>query len=301
MLPEQISLSPAFGVGATLTGMGITNFIDLWITTHRYTPASQSIGRKILRRFARETGDPEPDELTEDHIQRWWHSISANAAAASLRSYHSTVKCFLEWLHIPGLMGGIRKPGEPRSSPRVLSAGEVDRLRHACTNMRDRAIIELAWGIGLRCIEISQLQVADLDFDLHNMVIHSKGGHIDDLPLPDRVGLAIEAYYLECPPPPSGFVIRNHYHNNRGLTTLRISQHIAKIGYRAGVKEAAYDGRGAHGLRRTFATDLHDSGVPIRHIQKLMRHESLASTEKYLRRSTMDDMRQALEKREAAS
>lgn len=276
--------------------MGITKFIDLYVSTHRYTESSQTIGRKILTRFAIETGDPEPQELTEAQVHHWWQAVSAKAAATSLRAYHSTVRCFLDWLHLSDLMSGIRRPKAPRSAPRTLTIAEVDMLRTSCTTMRDRTIIELGFGIGLRAMEVAGLQVPDIDWDTRMIYIHSKGGHLDELPLPQRVAWVLEVYFDECPPPPSGFVIRNRYHDNRGITPTYVTQRVADISYRAGVKKAPLDGRGMHGLRRTFATRLLDAGVHIKDIQGLMRHETLGATEHYLRRSTTEQLRDAVEK-----
>lgn len=287
--------------GATLGGVGISLFIEDYVSMHRYTDSSQLVGRKILGRFAREVGDCEPQELTEAHIVGWWRTISAKAAAASLRAYHSTVRGFLRWLRLPNLMDGISRPRAPRSSPRTLSAEEIDRLRTSCHNLRDRSIIELGHGIGLRAMEVATLQVPDIDWNRRKLYIHSKGGHRDELPLHQRVAWVLEEYFDECPPSATGFVIRNRHNNTRGLTPTYVTQRVADISYRAGVKKAPLDGRGMHGLRRTFATELHDAGVPIRDIQKLLRHQSLAPTERYIRDSSQDDLLRALDKRAEAT
>lgn len=301
MPPRQVGPSPAFGVGATLGSVGLETLIELYVSTHRYTEASQSIGRKILKRFALETGDPEPDELTEAHVHHWWQVVSQKAAARSLRAYHSTVHCFLDWLHLGDLISGIRRPREPRSAPRVLSPAEVDRLRMTCHTMRDRSIIELGHGIGLRAAEVASLEVPDIDWSGRLLYVHSKGGHDDELPLPDRVAWVLTTYFEESPPPPTGFAVRNLYHPNRGLTANYVTQRTADISYRAGVKQAPLDGRGMHGLRRGFASDLHDAGVLLADIKDLMRHENIATTDRYIRQSKSANLREALEKREAAT
>lgn len=290
------------GVGrATLSPVGhITEFIGPWLDGHRNTSASRKSAGWSLVQFARETGDPETDRLGPEHIDRWWRSIS-HLAASTRRKNHSIVRGFLNWLRARGALSGdplasVNPPPPPRSVPRTLSPAAVDAMRHACTNYRDRAILELQWGMGLRCVEVARLEVADVDFDQMMVLIRGKGHAEDLLPLPQRVAWSLQLY-LEEHPAVAGPLIRDRRDHRGGISPAWVSQTVANIGKRAGVKNARYDGHGAHGLRRTFATELLDSGANIRKVQAAMRHVSLASTERYLRRANANELREAMEHR----
>jgi site-specific recombinase XerD len=280
--------------------MRISEHVTPWVEGHRRTAPSRKAATYGLARFAQATGDPDTADLTGEHVDVWWRSI-AHLAPGTLRQNHSLVRCFLAWLRACGHLDGdpiaaIAAPREPRRVPQTIPPADVDAMRHACTNMRDRAVIELAWGIGLRCVEVSRLQVGDVDWRDRLVIVRGKGGNNDVLPLPERVGWVLDAYLSEHPAT-AGPLVRDLRWHRHPLSAAWVSQLVARIATDAGVKRGAYDGRGAHGLRRTCATELLDSGANIRQVQAVLRHASLSSTERYLRRSTAQELRGVMEGR----
>lgn len=279
-------------------GDNLSGHIANYVATHR--PASAKGTTYSLHRFARAAGDPAPADLTARHVEAWWRSIG-HLAPSSLRQQHSLVRCFLAWLRAHGALTGdplaiISRPNEPRRLPVTLNSAEVDAIRHECSTTRDRAIVELAWGLGLRCVEIARLQIADVDFTGRLVEVHGKGGHVDMLPLPSRVDLALQAYLLEHPAP-SGPLLRDLRWHRHPISPAWVSEVVVRLAKRAGVKRSRYDGKTAHGLRRTCATELLDDGATIREVQAVLRHASLSTTERYLRRSSANDLREVLERR----
>lgn len=289
----------------------LSELVESYVLTHRRTPVSQRVGRQILGRFVKEVGDIDAADLSRDHVEAWWRAVEPAAAAESRRSYYGTVRAFLSWLRDGEIISGnpirvIARPPAVRSSPATMRPAEVAAIRAACVDSRDRLLVELAWGLGLRCIEISRLRIEEVDWDRRVVVIHGKGGHDDELPLTDSTAGAIADYYRDWPPPATGFVVRNlasgrtgqgALRGTRGIGSQTISDRIIGIAKRAGVKNAPWDGKGAHGLRRTCATELLESGANIREVQAVLRHVTLSSTEHYLRRTTTDRMRELLDDR----
>ena len=84
------------------------------------------------------------------------------------------------------------------------------------------------------------------------------------------------------------------------MTADTLSKLVIKLSKAAGVKRAPYDGRGAHSLRRTCATDLLESGASVVQVQQVLRHQNLATTQAYLRRSSAEELRGVLERRATA-
>lgn len=262
-----------------------------WLNGHRYTEPSKKSALYALLRYQR-----------AKTAEEWWRSLD-HLAPSSRRAQFSVVSSFVQYLLELGELDrnpliGISPPRPPRPNPVTFTAAEVDRVREACTNWRDRVIVELMWGIGLRCVEVSRLEVADVDLAGRYVTVHGKGGGFDVLPLPERVAWVLENY-LEAHPATAGPLVRDVRFHRTGLKAQRVSDVMVEIMRRAGVKRRAYDGRSAHTLRRTCATDLLDAGANIRQVQAVLRHASLNSTEHYLRRSNAEDLRGVLDQRTA--
>ncbi len=260
-----------------------------WILARRYTEPSRKSAKYALMRF-----------LNAESTTAWWQSIS-HLSAGSLRNNYAVAHGYCEYLVQLGELdrnpvAGIVPPKSPRPNPVTLSAADVDAIRAACSNPRDRAIVELMWGIGLRCVEVSRLEVGDVDLAGRFVTVTGKGGGVDILPLPERAAAAIEVY-LDAHPASAGPLFRDLRWHRKPVTAQWMSEVVGKIITDSGVKRRAFDGRGAHALRRTCATDLLDNGATIRDVQAVLRHTSLSSTEHYLRRSKAEDLRSLLEAR----
>lgn len=278
----------------------VRDAIEGFLVARRNTEASKRVGRTVLLRFAAETGWKHPVSLIGDDVLSWWAAVAPTAAPASRRAYYSTVCAFLRWADSPvDLERLVRRPVVRAKPPVTLTLAEVDAIRHQCRTMRDRVVIELAYGLGLRVMEIAALQVEDIDWRRMLVEVNGKGGSIDVLPLPQRVAWAIKAYYLQAPPPGSGPVVRRLY-SSLPMTADTLSKLVIKLSKAAGVKRAPYDGRGAHSLRRTCATDLLESGASVVQVQQVLRHQNLATTQAYLRRSSAEELRGVLERRATA-
>jgi site-specific recombinase XerD len=197
-------------------------------------------------------------------------------------------------------MGQLIRPPVVRQKPPVtLTPAEVDALRRQCATMRDRVVIELAYGMGLRVMEIAALRVDDIDWSRMILLVRGKGGTEELLPMPVSVAWAIRAYFTQHPPPGSGHVVRQMY-SDLPMAADSLSKHVINLARRAGVKRGAHDGRGAHSLRRTCATELLESGASVVQVQQVLRHRNLATTQHYLRRSSAEELRRVLERRATA-
>lgn len=232
-------------------------------------------------------------------VDRWLETIGGHADATR-REYLSRVRGFCRFLvatkrlrvdpttHVPTIR-------QARRAPRTLTTMQVGTLLRAAPDARARAVLWLMVGCGLRCVEVSRLRVED--FDGRTITVRGKGGHERTLPVPVRVAAAVNAY-LEEVGVTAGPLVRSVLVPSQGLAAATLSGYVRGWMVAAGVKSRALDGRSAHALRRTCASDIADAGADLRVVQEMLGHARLETTAaSYLRRVSMDQMRSAMEGR----
>lgn len=259
-----------------------------------FAPETQRNVSNILRRFVEAAGpDLATAKLTRVQIRRWWNGLHVGRSTA--RNHLSTVRTFLHWCIDNDLLRadptrGMRPPREPRRLPRTIDQDAAARLFAALPDSRARLIVLWMLHLGLRCGEVARLEVGDVDCTERLLFVRGKGGHERLLPIPDEAWTAFTAY-ITSHPVGSGPLIRNYREPGRPLTAHYVSRLVRKWMAAAGIKDAPLDGVSAHALRRTCASDVLDNGAHIRQVQQVLGHQSLLSTEKYLRRRDAIDLR----------
>jgi integrase/recombinase XerC len=184
-------------------------------------------------------------------------------------------------------------PKLDRPLPRVLKAADAARL---CVlppdddpvGARDRAILELLYGSGLRVGELCGLDLEDLDLRQRAVRVTGKGDKERRVPIGEPAHRALRLYLSQAR---SSFlesrelVSESHvlFLNSRGrrLSPRSVRALLAK--YLAGEGRAPVN---PHALRHSFATHLLDGGADLRAVQELLGHESLATTQIYTHVST---------------
>jgi len=168
----------------------------------------------------------------------------------------------------------------PRALPSVLSPDEVLRLLEAAAPGRDRALLQVAYGCGLRLGELLRLRVGDLDSA--RMVLHvrqGKGGKDRLVPLSPRLLQELRAYWLRCRPRAWLFPGRTA---DGTMTGSNVQRRFARLVRRVGLGKRC----SMHTLRHSYATHLLEAGVDLRTLQALLGHASLETTARYLHVST---------------
>jgi site-specific recombinase XerD len=139
--------------------------VGSYVATRRWAHGTTKHSTYTLGQFAEVVGvDRLVRDLDHDDAERWW-ATRQHLAASSARSRRSTVANFLRWCRHVGLLdgdplAGIPVPREPRRMPATLSDEDVAALRHVLPDYRAEAIVELMLRLGLRCVDVSQLQRA---------------------------------------------------------------------------------------------------------------------------------------------
>ncbi len=210
--------------------------------------------------------------------------LSARSVARAL----SAIKSFCKWLKMENLITDntadlIESPRLPRHLPDLLSVEEIDMLIDAIDYTKDesdrnRAIIEVLYGSGLRVSELTDLRLSRYDADRLFLIVEGKGAKQRMVPVSPVAAEAISAYLPKRNPKPGqeDFLFLNR--RGHALTRQMIFTMLRRLAESAGIQKTI----SPHTLRHSFATHLLEGGANLRAIQELLGHESIATTEVYL-------------------
>ena len=181
---------------------------------------------------------------------------------------------------------------KPRKLPTVLGEEEVQRLLNGppidiVLGLRDRAILALLYGAGIRASECATLKEKDVDLIEGSIRVTGKGGHERAIPLNPKVIEGLATYRQargEVPPRTAFFRSRKGKAMSRGAIYERVRKYSRQARIPKNVSP--------HTLRHTFATHLVKAGVNLVTIRDLLGHRQISSTQIYLH-VTAADLRSA--------
>jgi site-specific recombinase XerD len=214
--------------------------------------------------------------------------IDAGVAQGSVVRRVSTARSFYRWLRVNGLittdpLANVSLPKKPRRLPRALTLDDIQSLITAAegegrTAVRDRALLEVMYGAGVRVSEAASLDVEQCDLAHMSLRVRGKGNKERMVIIGEPARVAVERYLRA-----QGRQMRNAgplFLNREGA---RLSQRAIQLIVRKYALKAGIDARvHPHLLRHTFATHLLDGGAELRVVQELMGHASPNTTQIYL-------------------
>lgn len=234
-------------------------------------------------------------------FERWLESIG-DVSVNTRRVHVSTIRGFVAWAVDEGhihqrALSLIPKVRATRAVPRAINADQSTQLILSLADEKQRAIVGMMMWMGLRCAEVAGMKVEDVNERERTMHVTGKGGHQRVVPIPLEYAPFLTAW-LDLRHRTPGPLITTRFGTQYNPTT--ISTLVSKLMRTAGVKVASRDGRSAHALRHTAASDVLDRGAPITTVQMMLGHQHLATTSIYLRRAALGDLRAAMEGRNYA-
>jgi site-specific recombinase XerD len=169
---------------------------------------------------------------------------------------------------------------------RALTAREVAALFAACDDARpagarDRALLALLYGGGLRRAEVASLELADLEGEAVALRVRGKGDRERRVPLPGGARRAVLAWLTlrGRTAGPLLRAVRGRAVLDGGMGAQSVFEALVRLAKRAGVKALS-----PHDLRRTYVSDLLDAGADIATVQRLAGHALVTTTARYDRR-----------------
>jgi integrase/recombinase XerD len=180
----------------------------------------------------------------------------------------------------------VQAPRLPRSLPKALSERDVEALLAApdvdsVEGLRDRAMLELMYGAGLRVSELVQLELGAVNLRQGALRVAGKGGKHRLLPIGDEARHWVERYLLQSRPQlAGGRALEPLFLGRRAdaLSRQRFWTLVKRLALRAGIDPTRVT---PHGLRHSFATHLLNHGADLRALQLLLGHSSLSTTQIY--------------------
>jgi site-specific recombinase XerD len=286
----------------------LTNYVNSYLGGRlrrgEISRSTASAMRWTLYQFADEFGNRPLNHLTAKAVDRWLETIG-HLSEATRRNYLSRVRMFCQWMlaeghihtdptaHVPAIR-------QARRAPRTLTASQVRRLLMVLPDRRAKAVVWLMVGCGLRCVEVARLRVEDYDPAGRTVTVQGKADHERTVAVPADVARAVDAY-LDETGVMAGPLVRSELHPNRGVSPKTLSTYLRWWMRDAGVKHRPLDGRSAHALRRTCASDVLDHSGDLRAVQEMLGHRRLETTARsYLRPVSLEQLRKAMEGRHYA-
>jgi integrase/recombinase XerC len=211
---------------------------------------------------------------------------------ASVARALAAVRSFYRWLAREGVVEQnpaklVATPKLPKKLPRVPTIEEMNSVidgampEAAAFPDRDRLMLELLYGCGIRNSELTGINLENISLSAEAILIRGKGKKERHVPFGDSVKAALSAYLPER----QKLLQETHKHsaalliNRRGgrLTTRSVGRIIKKIAVAKGLSPDVHP----HTLRHAFGTHMLEEGADLRAIQELLGHERLATTQRY--------------------
>ncbi|HEX8959468.1 MAG TPA: tyrosine recombinase XerC [Solirubrobacterales bacterium] len=246
-----------------------------------------------LGQFVKWAGERPPAEIRHRDVRRYGAGLSEGGAAPSTVARKlAAIRGLFDFLVRTERLGQnpadlVSSPKLAKRLPRMLSAEQVRSLLERIPprtplELRDRAMLELAYSCGLRCEEIVNLDLGAFDFESERLRVLGKGSKERLLPVGEPAQGAL-ARYLEQgrgalvgdAGEPALFLSKS----GRRLSSSDVTRRLALWVQRA----ALAGGVSPHSLRHSFATHLLEGGADLRSIQELLGHASISTTQVYTR------------------
>ena len=250
-----------------------------------------------VRQLAKFAGEESaPRETTTRLIRAWLVELQQRAGPATRARKLAGVRCFYRFLVREGEVAldptaGLPLPKIPARLPRPLSVDDCDVLvkadataaRTEWARLRDRALVELLYGTGIRVGELVALDVRDVDLRVGEVRVLGKGSKERIVPLP-RLSRDAVAEWIEARKRPGilGEPLFVSLRPRREEKPRRLgARDVRRLLKQRGVATGIRDRVHPHRLRHSYATHLLDMGADLREIQELLGHVSLSTTQKY--------------------
>ena len=234
-------------------------------------------------------------------LRAYLSSLYDSHERSSLCRRLSAIRTFLKYLRVQGHVERdigvlVPTPKIKRSLPRFLQIEEMKELVEApdlsrLLGRRDRALLEILYGSGLRVSEAVGLNIGDVDLRNGWVRVLGKGSKERTVPFGDQAGNAIENYLKDRADPKAGQPLFMNC-----LGTRLTARSVARIVAKHLIRIASARTLSPHGLRHSFATHLLAAGADLRSIQELLGHARLSTTQRYTHVDLgvlMDDYRNA--------
>lgn len=260
----------------------------------RFSKSNRGLVERVVGLFFHhlsENGIEDVRQIDESHLVSFMTALEKTSMATGTRStYLSALKRFFAFLDRRSVLlynpaEHIRLPRAQRLPRFVPTPKQVERLLRmppfgSALGLRDRAILEVFYGTGLRLGECRALDVDDVDLLKRTLLVRSGKGRKDRmLPIPRQTARAVELYITSGRPEllrePKQRALFITQLGNR-ISTIMLGRLVKDYGDAADIPRLH-----PHALRHACATHLLQGGADIAHVQRILGHSQLTTTAQY--------------------
>lgn len=252
------------------------------------SPNTVSSYCRDVKAFLEESGE-DPVNTGTESVAEYLSSRADSLSARSQARLMSSLRSFFDWLILEGdrqdnPCEGIDSPKIGRHLPDVLSVEEVDAIMKSVDlsapgGPRDRAILEILYGCGLRVSEACALRIPDVFLEEGFLRVTGKGDKQRLVPMGDMAKDALSDYLSVRPQPATpkdgDIVFLNRF--GEKMSRVAIFNIVRRQAMLAGISKTI----SPHTFRHSFATHLVENGADLRVVQEMLGHESILTTEIY--------------------
>jgi integrase/recombinase XerC len=287
----------------------VSQYLRMLAVERNASPHTMRAYRRELNSFATYVvgtygADLAPDRIEHTHIRAYLGVLfDSGLSKASAARALAAIRSWFKWLARSGRVEQnvarlVSTPKLPKHLPRVPSIEQMNRVvdsvdQDAATwPARDRAILELLYGCGMRNAELTGLDLKDIHWANDAILVRGKGQKQRYVPLGDAAAQSLRAYLAERSArlaaagpkasTPAVFInlrlrgLGKPGHDAR-LTTRSVGRIVKRVAILRGLSPDVHP----HTLRHAFGTHLLEEGADLRAIQELLGHERLSTTQRY--------------------
>lgn len=219
-----------------------------------------------------------------------WRTDAGYSARSNARLMSSLRAFYLQMVRVGEISSDptalVQRPKLGRKLPRTLTESEIETLMAApdvdtTLGLRDRAMLELMYGAGLRVSELTRLTLGEVNLRQGALRVTGKGGKDRIVPMGQEAQYWVERYLEHARAPlAAGRILDTLFLTRRGngMSRQLFWHGIKRLATVAGIDQARVS---PHGLRHAFATHLLNHGADLRSLQMLLGHASLSTTQIY--------------------
>jgi len=312
-----MSASAAPAIASSLQEL-VAGYLRVLANERGASPHTLRAYQRELEGFAawasKQVGEPDSglsvDRIEHTHIRSYLGTLyERGLSKASAARALAAIRSWFRWLALGGHIEQnaarlVATPKLPRHLPRVPSIEQMNRVVDSVRDdaaswpARDRAILEMLYGCGIRNAELTGLNLEDIHWANEAVLVRGKGQKQRYVPLGDAAAQALRAYMAEraarlaaagrenAAGTPALFV--NLQLRGLGkaaqarLTTRSVGRIVKRIAILRGLSSDVHP----HTLRHAFGTHLLEEGADLRSIQELLGHERLSTTQRYTQLTT---------------
>lgn len=264
-------------------------FLQYLITEKGDVNKTKEAYRYDLSEFLIGKEDMDAKDLKEKDLEDFVMKLSKEGLeTSSIIRKATTIRVFYGFLNLEKIsmvsLVGFRLPKPERKLPHVLTYEQVDKLLKqpdldTFEGIRERCILEILYGSGLRVSEAVNLRIENINFSSNFIKVKGKGQKERVIPM-GQIEKGFIIKYINAFKSQKGrrpYIYLFESKNKKQLSRSAVNKIVSQLSASAGIQQKVTP----HTLRHSFATHLLENGAPLREVQELLGHSNIETTQIY--------------------